>query len=265
MDHFSNPINIKVDINYDKQQTLPSITLCTTRYAFVSKTQIREHYPDIHLKILSLERKYENCKFRKFYSKPYNGCEKNYFEYDHDLNTILKEIRNRNRINTTLEQLFDRTLHFNKYFNCKVYYRDGKVIDCLQIYDLVEINIFGKRFTYLNINQENDKNKSQEFFITKEDYIEFIVNYDNITDIVNKYIEEDSDLYLGIDSPNTCIARANYLPLDISLDYQKIFFIKTTFKTLERPYNIDCHHYNHNELYHSLDNCIEYCNLNQQN
>ncbi len=29
IDYFSYPFSIKVDMNYDKQQTLPSITLCT--------------------------------------------------------------------------------------------------------------------------------------------------------------------------------------------------------------------------------------------
>ena len=34
IDYFSYPFRIKVDMNYDKQQTLPSITLCTPRNTF---------------------------------------------------------------------------------------------------------------------------------------------------------------------------------------------------------------------------------------
>jgi len=57
--YFSYPFSIKVNINYDKQQTLPSITLCTSRNSFFSKTQIKDLYPDIYLKILALERDYD--------------------------------------------------------------------------------------------------------------------------------------------------------------------------------------------------------------
>ncbi len=61
IDYFSYPFSIKIDMNYDKQQTLPSITLCTPRNTFFSKTQIKDNYPDIYVKILKLERDYDFC------------------------------------------------------------------------------------------------------------------------------------------------------------------------------------------------------------
>jgi hypothetical protein len=64
IDYFSYPFSIKVDINYDKQQTLPSITLCTSRNTFFSKTQIKDNYPDIYVKILKLERDYDFCSVK---------------------------------------------------------------------------------------------------------------------------------------------------------------------------------------------------------
>jgi hypothetical protein len=61
IDYFSYPFSIKVDMNYDKQQTVPSITLCTPRNTIFSKTQIKDNYPDIYEKILKLERDYDYC------------------------------------------------------------------------------------------------------------------------------------------------------------------------------------------------------------
>jgi hypothetical protein len=156
----------------------------------------------------------------------------------------------------------------NKYIDCRVHYKNGRVIDCLQIYGLVEIfdglNLFGKCFTYLNENEKNDENITKEFMITKEDYIELSVNYDNITDIVgNHYVIPV--LYLGIDSPKNSIVNGDYLLLALNWDYFKIDFSKTTFKALEWPYSTDCHHYNYREYeYISRDNCLEYCHLYQQ-
>ncbi len=223
IDYFSYPINIKIDINYDKQQTLPSITLCTSRYEFISELQVREHYPDIHSKILTLYLKYENCKLGN------NKCGENSYKHLRfgiltDLESIMREIRNRNQINTTLEQLFDRTLHLNEYIDCEVQYKNGRVIDCSQIGDLVEFfdgsNLFGKCFSYLNEKQENEKNQTQEFFITQNDFIKFNINNDIITNIVSYNRGEIPILYLGIHSPTTSFPSGNYLELYISSKYQ---------------------------------------------
>src|SRR5208282_3209637 len=64
IDYFSYPFGIKIDINYDKQQTLPSITLCTPRNTFFSKIQIKDNYPDIYMKILKIERDYDFCSVK---------------------------------------------------------------------------------------------------------------------------------------------------------------------------------------------------------
>src|SRR5208282_5694183 len=64
IDYFSYPFSIKIDINHDKQQTLPSITLCTSRNTFLSETQIKDNYPDIYVKILKLERDYDFCSVK---------------------------------------------------------------------------------------------------------------------------------------------------------------------------------------------------------
>jgi hypothetical protein len=266
IDYFSYPINIKIEINYDKQQTLPSITLCTPRYVFISKPQLREHYPDIHSKILTLDPKYENCKLGN------NKCGQNFHKYLRfgvitDLESIIREIRNKNKINTTLEQLFDRTLHLNEYIDCEVHFKNGRVINCSQINDLVEFfdgsNWLGKCFTYLNEKQQNEKNETQEFFITKNDFIAFNIKNDIITNIVGSNRgEEIIDLFLGIHSPTTFNPSGNYINFAISSHYNPlIIFSKTIYKTLEWPYNTDCDYYNQNTLYHSRDNCIEYCNL----
>jgi hypothetical protein len=93
--YFSYPFSIKVDINYDKQQTLPSITLCTSRNSFFSKTQIKDLYPDIYLKILALERDYDYCSFKKFmefmkkfktYESGFDKCTQNFYKFKQDLN-----------------------------------------------------------------------------------------------------------------------------------------------------------------------------------
>src|SRR5208282_2978338 len=64
IDYFSYPFSIKIDMNYDKQETLTSITLCTPRNTFFSKTQIKDNYPDIYVKILKLERDYDFCSVK---------------------------------------------------------------------------------------------------------------------------------------------------------------------------------------------------------
>jgi hypothetical protein len=61
IDYFSYPFSIKIDINYDEKKTLPSITFCTKRDIFFSKTQIKDNYPDIYVKIVKLKRDYDFC------------------------------------------------------------------------------------------------------------------------------------------------------------------------------------------------------------
>ncbi len=158
MDYFSYPFSIKIDMSYDKQQILPSITLCTPRNAFISKTQIKDNYPDIYVKILKLERDYDFCSVKDIIEQyiikqeKLNKCHKNYFKFKEDLNSVLKEIRFRNRINTSLEQLFERTLHLNEWIDCKVYYKDGSVINCLEIDRLVEVFDVSYGFEYTGIS-----------------------------------------------------------------------------------------------------------------
>jgi hypothetical protein len=140
IDYFSYPFSIKIDINYDKQQTLPLITLCTSRNTFFSKAQIEDNYPDIYAKILELERDYDFCSVKNIFEKNEendNKCRENFIKYKKDLYSVIEEIRYRNRINTSLEQLFERTLHLNEWIDCKVYYKDGRVINCLEINKLV--------------------------------------------------------------------------------------------------------------------------------
>jgi len=109
INYFSYPFSIKIDMNYDKQQTLPSITLCTPRNTFFSKTQIKDNYPDIYVKILKLERDYDFCSvkdIKQYLVKQHEGnankCRENFMKFKEDLNSVLEEIRYRNRINTSL-------------------------------------------------------------------------------------------------------------------------------------------------------------------
>jgi hypothetical protein len=150
------------------------------------------------LKILTFESDYDNCSKTKFSSKPnklvFHDCEQNYPKYYYDLNTLLEEIRDRNKINTTLEQLFNRTLHLNESFDCIIGYRNGTIINCSQVYSLVEVfdglNFFGKCFVYSNKNQEYYRNISQEISITFKDNIQFYVRND-FFDIVGYQLSYD--------------------------------------------------------------------------
>ncbi len=157
IDYFSYPFSIKIDIKYEKQQILPSITLCTPRNTFFSKKQLKDNYPDIYVKFLKLERNFDYCSVLesvKQHKRRENSdkCDKNFIKFKKDLNSVIEEIRYRNRINTSLEQLFERTLHLKEWIDCKVYYKNGRVINCLEIDRLVEIfdasNFFGKCFVF---------------------------------------------------------------------------------------------------------------------
>jgi hypothetical protein len=282
IDYFSYPFGIKIDINYDKQQTLPSITLCTPRNTFFSKTQIQDNYPDIYVKILKLERDYDFCSIKDFI-KQYlvkgiikqneenkNKCRQNFQKFKEDLNSLLEEIRHRNRINTSLEQLFERTLHLNEWIDCKVYYKDGSVINCLEIDRLVEIfdgsNFYGKCFVYFN--RDYDRNNFENFSINKEDSIKFKLNLDHFNSILNNnLLDSFPALFMAIHSYKTSVTVPDFFDLNSNWNFntRNYRFSKLIYKSLEWPYNTNCDYYNRNNLYHSRENCIEYCNLYNQN
>jgi hypothetical protein len=286
IDYFSYPFGIKVVINYDKQQTLPSITLCTPRKTLFSKTQIKNNYPDIYVKFLKLERDYDFCSVKdhltldvvtgRWFYKPneenINKCGENFIKFEEELKSILKEIRYRNRINTTLEQLFERTLHLDEWIDCKVYYKDGSVINCLEIDRLVEIfdssNFYGKCFVYFN--RDYDRNNFENFSITKEDSIKFFhkLNLFHFNNILNKdLVEYKPNLFIAVHSYKTSFKAQDFDGIgDFIGDYKSNYdFSKLIYKSLEWPYKTNCDHYNLNDLYHSRENCIEYCNLYNQN
>ncbi len=70
-----------------------------------SKTQIKDHYPDIYVKILKLERDYNFCSVKDTFEHEHkikennDKCRKNLIKFKEELNSILEEIRYRNRIN----------------------------------------------------------------------------------------------------------------------------------------------------------------------
>jgi hypothetical protein len=103
-------------------------------------------------------------EFKRYIEKFYK-CRENFIKFKKDLNAVLKEIRYRNRINASLEQLFERTLHLNEWINCKVYYKNGRVINCLEIDGLVEIfdgsNFYAKCFAYFN--RDYDRSNFENF------------------------------------------------------------------------------------------------------
>jgi hypothetical protein len=275
MDYFSYPFNIKVDINYDKQQSMPSITLCTKNNSFISKTQMKNNYPDIYSKIVSFERHYEHCligpDFESYNESVAHKCKSmpiRYVGFNYKLNSILNEIRDRNRNNTTLEQLFEKTLHLNESIDCKVYYKDGKVINCLKVQSLIEVfdgsNVFGKCFSHSNERQKLKTNIINEFLLSKEDYIEFTINYNNFNDIVGNNHVSEPTLFISINSQNTFVSIPNFITLN-GYKYYEMSFGKKTYKSLEWPYSTDCDYYKQNLLFDSRDNCIEYCHLYERN
>jgi hypothetical protein len=276
IDYFSYPFGIKLDIYYDKQQTLPSITLCTPRNTFFSKTQIKDNYPDIYVKILKLERDYDFCSLKYnikqniVNEENVNKCWNNFYKIQKDLNYVIEEIRYRNKINTSLEQLFERTLHLNEWIDCKVYYKDGRVINCLQIDRLVEIfdasNFHGKCFVYFN--RDYDRNNFENFSITKEDSIKFKLNVDHFNSILNyNWVDSMPSLIMAIHSYKFSVAAQDFIAININRTFntRNYRFSKLIYKLLEWPYSTNCDYYNRNDLYHSRENCIEYCNLYNQN
>ncbi len=274
MDYFSYPINIKVDVNYDEQQTFPSISLCTKRRSLLTKTQIRDYYSDIFWKLNKLYTKYGCSAFVELSDKEIKRCEKDFYKYERDLSAILKEIRDRNTVNTTLEQLFDRTLHLNESIDCVIHYKNGKVVNCTQINGIVEyfdgLNQFGKCFTYFNDMREyTNNNNTSETFRNSEDFAEFRINFKNFIDILGNYhiYEQTFQVIIGVHQPNNFLSNSNFevLPqIANNFDYE-VVYSKMIFKSLEWPYSTDCRHYDNNNLYHSFENCMEYCSLLEQN
>jgi hypothetical protein len=107
-----------------------------TRNSFFSSTQIKNIYPDIYMKIVKLERNYDFCtvKNANMQGKPKEiryktvedfkkamKCLKTFKNFKEESELILEEIRYRNRINTSLEQIFERTLHLNEVVDCNIY------------------------------------------------------------------------------------------------------------------------------------------------
>jgi hypothetical protein len=276
IDYFSYPFSIKIDINYDEKKTLPSITVCTKRDTFFSETQIKDNYPDIYVKIVKLERDYDFCSPKYESSKQkkedFDKCNKNFKKFKKDVSSVLEEIRYRNRINTSLEQLFERTLHSNEWMDCKIYYKDGRVINCLEIDRLVELfddsNFYGKCFVYFN---RDDRNNFENFSITKDDSIRFEFNLDHFKGILNydwlNHRELDSSpLFMAIHSHKFSAIAPDFIDTGT---YDEILpinrFSKLIYKSLEWPYKTNCDYYNRNNLYHTREKCIEYCNLYSHN
>jgi hypothetical protein len=278
-DYFSYPFSIKIDINYDKRQTLPSITLCTPRNIFFSETQVKDNYPDIYVKTLKLERDYHFCSLKDYlkervikeenYMPNHIKCQEKILIFKEDLNSVLEEVRYRNRINTSLEQLFEKTFHLKEWIDCKVYYKDGRVINCLEIDRLVEIfdgsNFYGKCFVYFN--RDYDRNNFENFSITKEDSIKFKLNLDHFNSILINNLGEIFHIFMAIHSYKSSVAVPDFLDIEAMryLNTWNFRFWKLIYKSLEWPYNTNCDYYNRNNLYHSRENCIEYCNLYNQN
>ena len=161
-------------------------------------------------------------------------------------------------------------MHLNEWIDCKVYYNDGRVINCLQIDRLVEMfdasNVYGKCFVYFN--RDYDRNNFENFSITKEDSIRFKLNLDYFDSILkNNLVDKFRALFMAIHSYKTSIAVPDFLVINPNFienrrDYR---LSKLIYKSLEWPYNTNCDYYNRNNLYHSRENCIEYCNLYNQN
>jgi hypothetical protein len=158
----------------------------------------------------------------------------------------------------------------NEWIDCKVYYKDGRVINCLEIDRLVEIfdgsSFHGKCFVYFN--RHYDRSNFENFTITKEDSINFKLNLDHFNSILNNnWVDSFPSLFIAIHSYGTSVAVQDFLDINTNfeLNTQNYKFSKLIYKSLEWPYNTNCHDYNRNDLYHSRENCIEYCNLYNQN
>jgi hypothetical protein len=254
--------------------------LCAQKEIHFYLRQIKDNYPDIYVKIVKLERDYDYCSEKVIKQLKVNGiikqnveenvgkCLENY-KVEEGLNFVREEIRDRNRINTSLEQLFERTLHLNEWIDCKVYYKDGRVINCLEIDRLVEIfdgsNLFGKCFVYFN--RDYDRNNFENFSITKEDSIELKLNLDYFKSTLNSNLFGLSELFMAIHSYKTSVGAQDLSHIKTNNEFRQkyFYFSKLIYESLEWPYYTNCDYYNRNNLYHSREKCIEYCSLYNQN
>jgi hypothetical protein len=95
------------------------------------------------------------------------------------------------------------------------------------------------------------------------------MNFRNFFDVLSNYhiSERLFQVFIGVHQRNTFLSNSNYseLPkINYDFDYE-VVYSKMIFKSLEWPYSTDCHHYDNNNLYHSYENCMEYCSLFEQN
>jgi hypothetical protein len=72
---------------------------------------------------------------------------------------------------------------------------------------------------------------------------------------------------MAIHSYKTSVAVLDFLHINSNItgNTRNYRFWKLIYKSLEWSYNTNCDYYNGNNLYHSRENCIEYCNLYNQN
>src|SRR5258708_29709573 len=71
-DYLLYPYNVKINVLNDNYIELPSITLCTPKYAIWPTNSIRQLFPEINNEIAFNERLFENCV--KNDSMPYTIC-----------------------------------------------------------------------------------------------------------------------------------------------------------------------------------------------
>jgi hypothetical protein len=83
----------------------------------------------------------------------------------------------------------------------------------------------------------------------------------------NNLVNLFSALFLAIHSFNAPVAVPDFHEINTIKEFKtrKYRFGKLIYKSLEWPYNTNCDYYNRNNLYHSRENSIEYCNLYNQN
>jgi hypothetical protein len=113
-------------------------------------------------------------------------------------------------------------------------------------------------------NRDYNTSNFENFSITKEDSIKFKLNLDYFNSILSFNFRA---LFMAIHSYKTSVAVPDFLDINSNrfFNTRNYRFWKLTYKSLEWPYNTNCDYYNRNNLYHSRENCLEYCNLFNQN
>jgi hypothetical protein len=117
-------------------------------------------------------------------------------------------------------------------------------------------------------NRDYDRNNFENFSITKEDSIKFKLNLDHFNGILNNNCRDFfQTLFMAIHSYKTSVTVPNFDDINTNWTFntRNYRFRKLIYKSLEWPYNTNCDYYNRNNLYHSRENCIQYCNLYNQN